>query len=364
MDETSLDSGAAARETARQWRGRLEGLALRIREAVRLIRGESGGDIGELARPTGRGAGDWTFALDEGPEAVALAWLEECARESPLSLLTEDSGWRHRGPDGRGGSLELPGFDHGGPRLALDPVDGTRNLMFDLRSAWTIISFAGAGKEQPRFEDLTAGLLSELPRRHQELAQRLWALRGGGCELAIVDAQGQAVQPSKTLDTGSDGRVDNGFFCFFSYDPRLRARIASLAADFFDRLERAEGADRTRCYDDQYISSGGQLANLALGNYRFVADLRTHSRGWSAAQPQTAKAYDMAGAALCAQEAGAIVEDPSGEPLSFPIDAQSPVDFVGYANRATHRRLAHHFLQALRRADEGAAGAHAPGSTG
>jgi hypothetical protein len=58
------------------------------------------------------------------------------------------------------------------------------------------------------------------------------------------------------------------------------------------------------------------------------------------------KPYDLAGALLCAAEAGCHLTDPLGGPLDFPIDASTPVSFVGYANAGTHARLGAH-LQAV-----------------
>ena len=44
---------------------------------------------------------------------------------------------------------EIRPFDHGGPRVVIDPIDGTCHLMNDLRSAWTVIGLAGPGEGQP-----------------------------------------------------------------------------------------------------------------------------------------------------------------------------------------------------------------------
>ena len=54
----------------------------------------------------------------------------------------------------------------------------------------------------------------------------------------------------------------------------------------------------------------------------------------------------MAGAILCAREAGCVVEHPSGAELDFPLDVSTPVAMASYANRATARRLRPH-LQAV-----------------
>lgn len=329
----------SARQVARAWREPLLALARRLREGTRgaLHAALAEDRLEALGRPVARGAGDTTFGLDVAPEALLETWFEERAREGPLSLFTEDAGWRHSG-----GSAGDP-FDHGGPRIVVDPVDGARNLMHDLRPAWTVVSFCGPGRGMPRYGDLVAGLVSEIPDSRSTRARRLWAVRGEGCSLALEDLSATTAASERPLRTDSEARVDHGYFSFFAYHPVQRPPVAALGTAFFQRLEAFEGADLDHCYDDQYISSGGQLALLALGTYRLVVDVRG---SLAVAAPQ-AKPYDMAGAALCAEEAGCVVRHPRGGPLDFPLDATTPVDFAGFANAATERRLGPHLSAVL-----------------
>ena len=126
------------------WQERLSALCDAIRDETRalLIDAQRRGREADLARAHGAGAGDVTFGLDVPSEERITRWHAEQARSGPLSVLTEDAGWRHMGPDPAGKPRALDGFDHGGPRIAIDPIDGTRNLMADLRSAWTVIGSA------------------------------------------------------------------------------------------------------------------------------------------------------------------------------------------------------------------------------
>src|SRR5262245_59092040 len=148
-----------------RWQARLFRLCDELRGVTRgaLLEADARGSFDSLARPRGIGKGDVTFGLDLPSEERVEAWQRELARTEPLSVLTEDAGWRHLGPDGRGGERALPGFDHGGPRIAIDPVDGTRNLMADLRSAWTVVAFAPPGAREPRLAECTGGIVSEIP---------------------------------------------------------------------------------------------------------------------------------------------------------------------------------------------------------
>ena len=334
---------------ARQWAPALSELAGRIRNAARGAMREAfaSGDLERVTRPVGMGAGDVTFGVDEPTEEVLSTWLTERARSAPLSLMTEDAGWRHLGPDGAGGTTELPGFDHSGPRIAVDPIDGTRNLMADLRSAWSVIAFCGPGAGQPSMSDVCLGLVSEIPDSRAALFRSLEAFRGAGCRVQIIHLESGELREERALESDDEARVDNGYFPFFAYMHDLRPPLAQLQADFFARLARDEGADVRSCYDDQYISNGGQLVLLASGTYRLIVDARQWVARQAGQSTITSKPYDLAGAVLCAREAGCVFTTIDGAALDFPLDTSTPIEWVGYANRATHDRLRPHLEAAL-----------------
>jgi len=335
-------------DSIEHWRPLLWELCDRLREGARaaMARALMRGDLGELSRPVGAGAGDVTFGLDEITEELVDTWLEEVARRQPLSLLTEDRGWRHAGP-GTGGPTELPGFDHGGPRIAVDPVDGTRNLMNDLRSAWTTVALAGPGPDPPRLSAVELGIVGEIPTSPAALYQRVAARRGGPCESELRGLVGDRPHRRDHLQTGEDDRPDSGYFPFFRFAPDLRPLLAELEADFFARLAAREGAAVEHCFDDQYITNAGQLVLLAQGTYRMIADLRGEAGRIAGCATITSKPYDLAGAVVCARAAGCVLTDPDGGELDFPLDATTPVTFVGWVNPPTRARLEPHLQAAL-----------------
>ncbi len=330
------------------WQDRLVRLCDELRTVTRhaLLTADSGGSLAALARPHGMGQGDVTFGLDLPSEARIQAWQRELARTEPLSVLTEDAGWRHLGPDGRGGVRALDGFDHGGPRIAIDPVDGTRNLMADLRSAWTEVAFAPSGAREPRLSDCTGGIVSEIPGTLAGRFRRLVS-DGRACTFELAELEDGSSLARRALRADDDDRVDHGYFPFFRYEPAQRPAIARLEAEFFARLVRAEGAESRALYDDQYISSAGQLVLLALGRYRMLVDARELVQRRLGLAGATSKPYDLAGAVVCARAAGVVVTAAEGGPLDFPIDATTPVAYTGYANERTRARLEPHWLATL-----------------
>jgi len=350
VDPTKTDGSGGADLDA--WPERLEELGRRVRLAARAAMRstlEREGP-GAASRPVGQGAGDATFELDRVTERAVEEWLMEVARDGPLSLLTEDAGWRHVGPNahtGASGPVTLDGFDHGGPRIAIDPVDGTRHLMADLRSAWTVIGLAGPGAVVPRLSDVCWGFVGELPDSRARAWRSLTAQRGGGCRSTLRELDGDTLLEESLLRANTDDRVDHGYFPFFAFHPDMREEVARLAADFFARLEDREGAELSHCYDDQYISSGGQLALTALGTYRMVVEARAHLAERRGRPTQVCKPYDVCGAVLCAREAGCVVLGLNGEQLDVELDVSSPVCFAAFANESTRRRAWPHLEAAL-----------------
>jgi fructose-1,6-bisphosphatase/inositol monophosphatase family enzyme len=332
------------------WAERLSSLCDELRERTRShLAAHLAVGSDEHQRAHGQGAGDVTFGLDLPAEERISAWIGEQARESPLSVLTEDAGWRHMGPGPGGEPRELSGFDHGGPRIAIDPVDGTRNLMADLRSAWTVIGFAPPGRGEPRLSELTGGIVSEIPGTLAARYRRLVSL-DGRCQLAVSELSSGRLVEVRELRVDADDRADHGYFPFFRYEPALRPDLARLEAAFFERLVRYEGAQARSFYDDQYISNAGQLVLLALGRYRMVVDARELVGRRRGLRTVTAKPYDLAGAVVCARAAGVELSAADGSSLDFPIDTRTAVGFAGYANARTRARLEPHWLAVL--ADE------------
>jgi hypothetical protein len=175
---------AAASELLDHWILPLFDLCERLRHAARgaLFVARRNGDFSHVARVVGEGAGDTTYGLDAATEASLEEWAREVARVQPLSLLSEGRGWRHFGP-GDGGARELAGFDHGGPRIVVDPVDGTRNLMTDQRLERGRDGAAGRGRAAPARDRLRRALGDPRHARRElpaalRLARRAVPLRG------------------------------------------------------------------------------------------------------------------------------------------------------------------------------------------
>ncbi len=306
----------------------LSELQRRIRAAVRAQMAAQGADV--CSRRVRDDLGDTTFEIDVTAERVLLPFCEELAEHASFVLVAEglpQDGMRF------GSSAAAPAF-----RLIVDPIDGTRGLMYDKRSAWSLAAVAIARGAEARLADLSCAVMTELPTTRAGFADRLWAVRGQGARaerVNLIDGSFRqlAVVPSRRADfLHGFATVAN----FFQGGKELTSRIEE------EILRRERGGWnplKAEIYADQYISSGGQLAELALGRDRFVLDIRplVH-RALGVASSLCSKPYDVC-TALIAREAGCVVCAPDGGPLDAPLDVTTNVAFAGYANPALAARL-------------------------
>jgi hypothetical protein len=169
--------------------------------------------------------------------------------------------------------------------------------------------------------------MTELPTAKQGAADQLSATLGGGLRAERVDlARGGRhaldARPSAATD------LDHSFSGLTKFFLPGKTALAALEAELFRRL------GDTVVFDDQYLSSGGQLHELITGRDRFVADLRPLvTDDGLACHP-----YDVC-TSLLLEEAGGVVTDPWGNALAVPLDNVTPVAWVGYANDALAARI-------------------------
>lgn len=324
----------------------LRRLGERLRDAVSAgLRAES---IEQLASATGERGGDVIYRLDEHGEQALLALCDEWAREEPFLLIAEglEQGQRIFPA---GADAERLAFT-----LIVDPIDGTRGLMYGKRSAWALLGIARApqpgasigGAGWPTLADITLAVQAELPTPRAALADTLWALAGQGVYGETRDLRTGATTPFAPRPSAATS-LAGGFASITKFFPGGRAQTAALEEALYEALLGPPPTSAPNIFDDEYISSGGQLYELMVGHDRFIADLRPLIT--TAGRPVTfcAHPYDLC-TALIAREAGVVVADPWGQPLAAPLDTETPVAWVGYANAALHATIAPTLQRLLR----------------
>jgi hypothetical protein len=285
----------------------LVGLGRRVRDVVRAeLAVPTGGGLGAVVRHEG---GDHVFGVDDLADSVITAGLAE---------LTPWAGtWAMEGFD-----RPLPVGDAAGPwRFLCDPLDGTRPLLADKRSAWVLI---GAGRGATTLEELELSVVVEVPTRRARLATVAWADRDG----RLVATDDDLVTGSSTpvrLVPRAGAELDHSFVTVVRFAPGHGAVIGAWADAHLAGLTT---------FDDLVPCTGGQLMGLASGADAAVFDPRpVLAPGTMAAHP-----YDLAGL-LVARAAGVVVEALPAGPLDVPLDVTTPVAWSGFANPQLAARL-------------------------
>ena len=217
--------------------------------------------------------------------------------------------------------------------LIVDPVDGTRGLMHDKRSAWFLAGFAPVVSDAT-LADVSVAAMTELPPSKHCEADEWSAVRGGGLR-GVIGARADrrsggrttlAARPSEALSVAHQWA---SVAMFLPTGIEVMARFsAALFRNLGDPL----------VFHDQYLSSGGQLHELLTGRDALVVDPRP-LLGVGAPSPHP---YDLA-TALIASEAGCVIVDLDGAALATPLDTTSSVGWIGVANPG----LADHVLPAV-----------------
>ena len=282
--------------------------------------------VEHLARTVRDEEGDTIFGIDVEVEELLLRQCERWGAEQHFTLIAEGL------PDA-GLEFGRPGL--GGPpfRLLVDPIDGTRGLMYDKRSAWCLMGAAPDRGDQTRLQDVQVAVMSELPTTRQHIADELWAVAGAPTVGERHDLVRGSSMPLRPLPS-SAADLKHGFASVANFFPGGKALLGELDDAILLRAMGGWNPQKAEVYCDQYICTGGQLAELALGRDRFVLDVRPLVyRKLGVDSALACRPYDLA-AWLVGQQAGCVICDPFGAPLDAPLDVTTNVACAVYANRA------------------------------
>jgi hypothetical protein len=338
-------------------------LGRRLRAAIVAARSDGVGGESDIVRESGPGGayqGDTIYRVDVRGEAALLEYCEGWAREQarPMTLVAEGLP-----NDGR---LTLPaGADPNDAAVEciVDPIDGTRMLMYDKRSAWVLAAVAPGPtvlSRAPTLADVAVAAQVELPTSRARLADALWAVAGGGAHRECEDLASGETRRLPCRPSGA-GTLAHGFATVSKFFPGTKQVASWIEERLFAEVVGEHAGGAPLVFDDEYLASGGQLYELLTGHDRFVADLRpailaatrvpeacgAPAPAWSGARPLCARPYDLC-TELIAREAGVVVTDEWGRPLAAPLDTVFDVSWVGYANEAL-RTLVEPVLQRLLR---------------
>jgi len=303
----------------------------------------------EMTKVAAITAADTIYGIDMIAEAALLNFLDSQQREAPAFLLV-----------GEFETGEAIPFGHGEPqfRILLDPIDGTRLLMHKKSSGWILTGIAPERGEATRLADIFFALQTELPPPKQTFSDTLWASQLGN---ANSRRENLLTGESTPLILSGEAAADlrHGFISFVNLFPRGKQLIAKLEEEFLfspavlaPQSSNASIQTDLPIFEDQHLSTGGQLYALMTGQMRLVADLRPLlNHHWRRRHEPTllcAHPYDLA-TALIAQKAGVSLFDQNGANLDGPTEPTAEIGWMGFSNQSLAARYLPTLLQIIER---------------
>lgn len=298
----------------------------------------------ELAAVAKEEAGDTIYAIDRVSEELLLAFFtEKVAVHVPIVLIAE-------GLDG--GQVVLP---VGTPekdavwRIIVDPIDGTRGLMYQKRSGWILTGVAPNKGVETQLQDIVLAVQTEIPLVKQYLSDQVWGMKGQGVTAVRhnrLTGEDVALRPRPSrADT-----IAHGFAMVARFFPGMREELAAIDEEIVRGALGPVVAGKAQCFEDQYICTGGQLYELMCGRDRFIADIRPVTEVLLARKGLAlgicCHPYDIC-TEMLARELGVAVTDERGELLTAPLNVDANVSWVGYANEAIRRQIEPELQKAL-----------------
>jgi len=276
-------------------------------------------------------ADDTIFQIDRDVEELIVPALEaDAASVGGIVLIAE-------GIEESGKPLALPRGtrpEDAAWRVLLDPIDGTRGIMYDKRSAFFLAGAAPNRGAATHLRDITTAVMVEIPTSKSLYGDLLWAICGEGAHrsrrnLLTGEMRSLPITPSKSKT------ILGGFAQIARFFPPGRGLLAMIEEEMIEILFPSPPMGRAILFEDQYISTGGQLYEILVGHDRFVAELRWGLYQFLSkagkAPGLTCHPYDVC-AHRIGLEAGILITGRDGNPLDAPLDTVSPVDWIAYAN--------------------------------
>ena len=281
-----------------------------------------------LAAPVADEGGDTVFALDRISEEVLLSRFAILAATWSFVLVAEGLGSE--------GTVVLPAgtsAEDAELRIIVDPIDGTRGLMYQKRPAWVLTGVAPNRGASTTLADIEIAVQTEIPLVKQHLSDTFWLENGvvAGERLNRLTGEREALSPRPSQAT----TIAQGYGGIARFFPTGRDVLAAADDLVVERLLGPTPAGRALAFEDQYISTGGQLYELMMGHDRWIADLRplldASLRKRGRVLGLACHPYDLCTESI-ARACGVIVADVRGARLRVPLDVTTDVAWLGFAN--------------------------------
>jgi fructose-1,6-bisphosphatase/inositol monophosphatase family enzyme len=178
--------------------------------------------IEKLSSVAGDAEGDTIFAIDRVSEELLTEFFAtEIASIDPVVFIAEGLEF---------GKIVLPKGakeEDAVWRIIADPIDGTRGLMYQKRSAWILTGVARNRGERTNLSDIEFAIQTEVPLVKQHLSDTLWAFRGEGAKAERFDRLTRQTYQLE-LKPSSASSIEQGFATISRFFPGARDVLAEI----------------------------------------------------------------------------------------------------------------------------------------
>jgi hypothetical protein len=285
---------------------------------------------------------DTLFRIDEIAEKSLFEYFDAHQSQTPPFLLV-----------GEFETGEAITFGKGEPRyrVLFDPIDGTRWLMYAKNSGWILSGILPEKGEETRLAEVLFALQTEIPLLKHLYAETYWASPGRGA-FHFHENLLTGEHTSAQVHARASKELLHGFVSFVNFFPYGKTVMAALEEDFLQIALAQKAFAAAPVFEDQHLSTAGQLHALWQGQLKLVVDVRPQlNRMWRAQNQPTflcAHPYDLS-TWLIAHEAGVVLLSPEGEAFDGPADAVSEIGWIGFTHAALAQRHLGQLLETLQR---------------
>jgi fructose-1,6-bisphosphatase/inositol monophosphatase family enzyme len=331
---------------------RLRQIAESIKKLHEIIRDEvvsacENSDLQQLSEVAHEGKEDTIYFIDRVSEKRIIGYFEnEIINIAPVILIAEGIA--------ENGNIVLPAgtsAEDAEFRIIMDPIDGTRELMYQKRSAWILTGIAPNKGKDTNLQDIEFAIQTEIPTVKQHLSDIVSGYKGKGIE-AYRYNRISGDQQSINLQPSSAKSIKHGFAMIARFFHGARDILAQIDEETIMSILGNVQGGKALCFEDQYLSTGGQIYELISGHDRFVADLRPlledvlAERGVSLGL--CCHPYDLC-TELIAREAGVIITDENGNPVQAILNVTDNISWIGYANSSIKKQVEPRLFNTLKK---------------
>src|SRR4030095_8842507 len=189
--------------------------------------------------------GDTIYAIDVVGETVVTRIAEALARERPVVIVAEGlPGGRRVYPQG----ADDASADY---CIIVDPIDGTRGLMYQKRSAWILTAVAPNRGPGTSLRDIELAVETEISLLKHDLPDQLWAVRGRGTEAQRHDRLTGERLPIR-MRPAPAATIARGYATIVRFFPSARDELAAIDEAIVYGALGPYGPGKTHCFEDQY----------------------------------------------------------------------------------------------------------------